>query len=108
MQPLRVFWPRKVAANGIIIGWLQEDTAVVATIVEEEEVCPTLMTIQFTNQIHLQILPLEVQKRLNGNAKWEELKDGCQNFPQIIGKTQLTQDGMPSIQLRDKELHGTR
>lgn len=36
MDPVRVFWPRKVAANGIVIGWLQHNNIIVAAVVEEE------------------------------------------------------------------------
>ncbi|KAG8827019.1 phosphatidylinositol N-acetylglucosaminyltransferase subunit gpi1 [Serendipita sp. 401] len=76
MRNLRVFWPQEVSSVGFVIGWLHEDSIVVADVVEDKDPHTLL------------------RDSLIDNEKWLELEPSCHNAPGILGQSVAEGEGV--------------
>ncbi|KAG8803882.1 hypothetical protein FRC16_002377 [Serendipita sp. 398] len=84
MRNLRVFWPQEVSSVGFVIGWLHEDSIVVADVVEDKVLAPQ----------HLKDPHTLLRDSLIDNEKWLELEPSCHNAPGILGQSVAEGEGV--------------
>ncbi|KAG8830005.1 phosphatidylinositol N-acetylglucosaminyltransferase subunit gpi1, partial [Serendipita sp. 399] len=85
MRNLRVFWPQEVTSFGFVVGWLHEETIVVADVVESK-VRASFNAVKLN--IHDRKDPhMLLRKSLLDNEKWQELEHGCQSQPYVLGES---------------------